>query len=171
MDTKTFTTAFLHELRNETPATRKCLERISENTFKFKPHETSMEMGYLALLVAEIPLWIAHMIDIGEIDFVTFAHPEIKTNADLMRYFDENIKRAEKSLEAATDASLEGLFALKNNGQVLYTSPKKVDIGTSLNHWVHHRGQLTVYMRMNEIQVPSIYGPSADDKSYSVPQS
>ena len=98
MDTKTFTTAYLHELRNEVPATRKCLERISEDTFKFKPHETSMEMGYLAFLVAEIPLWIAYMIDEGEIDFATFPHPTIKTNAELMAYFDENVKRAEQSL-------------------------------------------------------------------------
>ncbi|RYY44440.1 MAG: damage-inducible protein DinB, partial [Chitinophagaceae bacterium] len=68
------------------------------------------------------------------------------------------------------DESLEAPFSLKSSGQLLYTSPKKVDIGVTLNHWVHHRGQLTVYMRLQDIPVPSIYGPSADDKAFAAPE-
>lgn len=160
------TSAFLEELKLETLSTRKCLERIPESTFGFKPHEKSMQMGYLVQLVAAIPLWIVHMIRDSEIDLARFPQPEIKSTADVMRYFEDNIKQAEKTLSEATDAELEGDFTLKRDGEAIYTSKKKVDIATTLNHWVHHRGQLTVYMRLNDILVPSIYGPSADDRSF-----
>jgi uncharacterized damage-inducible protein DinB len=170
MDTKIIAESYLHELQAEVPATRKCLERISADTFKFKPHETSMEMGYLALLVAEIPLWMATMIEDGEIDLATFPHPTTQTNDELMRYFDENVKRAEAALEKLNDGDLEKHFTLKSNGQAYYSSPLRVDLRTTLNHWVHHRGQLTVYMRLNDIAVPALYGPSADDKNFSVPK-
>ena len=76
------------------------------------------------------------------------------------------MKAAGKALETTNDEQLGTLFLLKSNGQVLYSAPKIVDIGVTLNHWVHHRGQLTVYMRLNDIPVPSIYGPSADDKQF-----
>jgi uncharacterized damage-inducible protein DinB len=127
-------------------------------------------MGYLALLVAEIPLWIKHMIVDSEIDFATFKHFVPKTTAELISHYDENIEAAKQALQNTTDEALQSSFTLKANGQVLYTSPKIVDVGTTLNHWVHHRGQLTVYMRLNDIAVPSIYGPSADDKSFTGPK-
>jgi uncharacterized damage-inducible protein DinB len=161
---------FLHELNMEYNATRACLERIPESLFDYKPHAKSMNMGYLALLVAEIPLWIKYMVTDGEIDFVTFQHFHPKTNKELVDHFEDNMAAARKALESATDEALEASFALKANGQLLYTSKKLVDIGVTLNHWVHHRGQLTVYMRLNDLAVPSIYGPSADDKNFTVPQ-
>jgi uncharacterized damage-inducible protein DinB len=130
-----------------------------------------MNMGYLALLVAEIPLWIKHMIVDSEIDFVTFKHFTPKTTVELVNHFEENMEAAKQALQNSTDEELQTSFTLKANGQVLYTSPKINDISTTLNHWVHHRGQLTVYMRLNDIPVPSIYGPSADDKSFSGPAS
>lgn len=163
--------ALLHELNAEYKSTRTCLERISESTFEYKPHPKSMNMGYLVLLVAEIPLWIKHMITDGEIDFVTFKHASPKTTDEVIRFFEDNMAAARKALEETTDAKLENeTFTLKANGQVLYTSKKLIDIGTTINHWVHHRGQLTVYMRMNDIAVPSIYGPSADDTNFAVPK-
>lgn len=161
---------FLNELNLEYPATKGCLERIPESLFEYKPHPKSMNMGYLALLVAEIPLWIKHMITDGEIDFATFKHATPKTNKELADHFEENMSAARKALELAGDETLQGDFILKANGQVLYTSKKIIDIGVTLNHWVHHRGQLTVYMRLNDIPVPSIYGPSADDKNFTVPK-
>ena len=162
---------YLQELKSEYKATRKCLESISETLFDFKPHPKSMNMGYLALLVAEIPLWIKHMIVDSEIDFVTFKHFTPKTTAELVNHFEENMEGAKQALQNATDEELQSPFTLKANGQVLYTSPKINDISTTLNHWVHHRGQLTVYMRLNDIPVPSIYGPSADDKNFTGPAS
>ena len=163
--------SFLHELNAEYKATRKCLEGISETLFEYKPHPKSMTMGYLALLVAEIPLWIKHMIVDSEIDFVTFKHFQPKTTAELVSHFEENMEAARKALENSTDEELQSsTFSLKANGQVLYTAPKISDVATTLNHWVHHRGQLTVYMRLNDIPVPSIYGPSADDNSFTAPK-
>ena len=160
---------FSDELTAETAATRKCLERIPESLFHFKPHEKSMPLGYLALLVAEIPKWIASMVEESEIDFATYPHFQAKNTAELVAHFDENIKQAKKALESSTNESLNETFYLKNNGQVVFSAPKKQNIGSTLNHWVHHRGQLTVYMRLNDIAVPSIYGPSADDKSFTGP--
>ena len=109
------------------------------------------------------------MVTDGEIDFVTFKHASPKTTSELVAHFDDNIQGARDALKSATDETLEGTFTLKANGQILYTSKKINDIGTTINHWVHHRGQMTVYMRLNDINVPSIYGPSADDKNFAAP--
>ncbi len=161
--------AFLQELNSEYKATRACLEKISETSFDYKPHPKSMNMGYLALLVAEIPLWIKHMVTDGEIDFVTFKHFSPKNTSELVAHFEQNMEAARAALQNVSDKELEAPFSLKANGQLLYTSSKIFDIGTTLNHWVHHRGQLTVYMRLNDIPIPSIYGPSADDKNFTAP--
>ena len=163
------TKAFLDELNAEYKSTRACLERIPESLYEYKPHPTSMNLGYLALLVAEIPLWIKHMITDGEIDFATYDHFKLSTSAALIDHFEDNMEAARKALQNTDDIALEEPFSLKRDGQLLYTTPKIKDIGTSLNHWVHHRGQLTVYMRLNEIPVPSIYGPSADDRAFRAP--
>jgi uncharacterized damage-inducible protein DinB len=163
------TQLFLQELNSEYRATRACLEKIPETSFDYKPHPKSMNLGYLALLVAEIPLWVKHMVTDGEIDFVTFKHFAPKTTQELVDHFENNMEAARKALQATNDEALQTPFILKANGQVLYSAPKIVDIGVTLNHWVHHRGQLTVYMRLNDIPVPSIYGPSADDKQFTTP--
>ena len=155
---------FLRELEAEATATHKCLEQIPKNLFDWKPHEKSMPLGYLALIVAEIPKWIQVMIDESEIDFATFEHFAAKNAAELVRHFDENLQAARNSLQNVSDEMLREPFYLKNQGQIVFTSPKKENIGSSINHLVHHRGQLTVYMRLNEIPVPSIYGPSADER-------
>lgn len=166
----TLSQAFLKELELEYPATKKCLERIDPSTFNYQPHEKSMKMGYLALLVAEIPLWIARMITDGEIDLARFSHAEVSTNEALTKLFEVNMEAARNALAVISDQDLDREFLLKSNGHVLYSSPKRIDIGVTLNHWVHHRGQLTVYMRMNNIEVPSLYGPSADDKTFAAPK-
>ena len=158
--------SFLKELEAEAAASRKCLERIPESLFAWKPHEKSMTMGYLALLVAEIPKWIYTMVESSEIDFATFQHFEPKTTADLVNHFNDNLENARKALQGVSDEALDEPFYLKNQGQVLFTSAKKESIAPSINHLVHHRGQLTVYMRLNDIAVPSIYGPSADDRGF-----
>lgn len=158
--------AFLKELEAEASATRKCLERVPESLYGWKPHEKSMSMGYLTLLVAEIPKWIHAMVEKSEIDFATFKHFQPQTTAELIKHFDENMEAAQKSLQNISDETLTEDFHLKNNGEVVFTSPKSDNIGSSLNHWVHHRGQLTVYMRLNDIPVPGIYGPSADDQPF-----
>jgi uncharacterized damage-inducible protein DinB len=166
MDNKTLCQYFLNELQAESVATRKCLERIPESVYEFKPHEKSMQMGYLTLLVAEIPRWIALTIRDSVINFATYKRIQPTTSAAMLSYFEENLKDASDALTNVTDEQLSKPFELKHGEQLLMSSPKLESIGSTLNHWVHHRGQLTVYMRLNEIAVPSIYGPSADDKSF-----
>ena len=164
METITFGKEYLVELQAEVRATRHCLERVPESIYDWKPHEKSMAMGYLVLLVAEIPKWITYIVEQSEIDLATFPHYKPKTTADLVKHFDENIEGAKRALQKVTNEVLNETFSLKSNGQVLFSSPKKENVWSSINHWVHHRGQLTVYMRLNNIAVPSIYGPSADDR-------
>lgn len=157
-------TEYLKELESEARATRQCLERVPVDKSDWKPHEKSMKLGYLALLVAEIPLWIAYMIDKGELDYGTFEHFKAKTADELVRHFDENMEAAKKALEKISNDDLQKPFHLKFNGRLMFTSKLKGNVWSSINHMVHHRGQLTVYLRLNDISVPSIYGPSADDR-------
>jgi uncharacterized damage-inducible protein DinB len=157
---------YLKELEAEVTATRKCIERVPIELYKFKPHESSMEMGYLTLLVADIPRWIAVLIEQPYLDFATDERFSPDTVADLVNRFDENVQRARNALTGVQDETLQETFSLKNSGQVLYSSPKISQLEQMVNHMVHHRGQLTVYMRMNKIPIPSIYGPSADERHF-----
>jgi len=166
MENNELISAYVKELQAEYTASKKCLERISESLYEYKPHPRSTNMGYLSLLVAEIPKWLTVMIDKGEIDFATYDHFELTTAQDLVAHFEENFQAAVKSLETATEEQLERTFYLKNNGEVVYEIKTRDNIAETINHWVHHRGQLTVYMRLNDIPVPSIYGPSADDRQF-----
>jgi len=167
MNTNTFGQEFWRELEAEIKATRLCLERIPESAFGFKPHEKSMEMGYLSVIVAEVPRWIAITIEKGEINFAAWERYKLTTTADLLKYFDDNVALAKTALQNTSDEALKEMFYLKMGDQTLMSSSKHDSVSSELNHWVHHRGQLTVYMRLNNIPVPSIYGPSADDKTFS----
>lgn len=157
---------FLSEFEAEVTATRKCLERIPEKLYDWKPHEKSMTLGYLTLLVAEIPKWITVMIKTREIDLKTFEHFQPATTSEMVNHFDENVNGAKQAFQQLTMEDLSKLFVLKMGDQILTNSPLIENISSTLNHWVHHRGQLTVYMRLNDIAVPSIYGPSADEKGF-----
>jgi uncharacterized damage-inducible protein DinB len=163
---QTLATLFLKDIEAEVPATRKCLERVPESLYEWKPHEKSMAMGYLAILVAEMPRWITHMIEEGDIEFGTFGHVVPKTTAELVKHFDDNITAVRNALQNVSDEALKEVFHLKNQGQVLFSATKEDNIPSTIRHWAHHRGQLTVYMRLNDLPVPSIYGPSADDKTF-----
>lgn len=157
---------FSHEIYMEVRATRRCLEAIPDKLYKYKPHEKSMDLGYLALLVADIPRWIADMVEKPEIDLAKYQRFELSTTAALVKYFDDNIQAAKRALDKASNQDLDKTFELKVAGKVVMTTTKKESVQQSINHWVHHRGQLTVYMRLNDIAVPSIYGPSADDRTF-----
>jgi uncharacterized damage-inducible protein DinB len=161
-----FGTEFSKELESEVRATRRCLEAIPDKLYKYKPHEKSMELGYLALLVADIPRWIIDMIEESEIDLAIYKRFELSTTAALLKYFEDNVAGAKRVLEKTANKELEEIFELKVSGKVVSSSTKKESVQQAINHWIHHRGQLTVYMRLNDILVPSIYGPSADDKTF-----
>jgi uncharacterized damage-inducible protein DinB len=160
------TAAYIKEMQAEYNATKKCLERIPFNLYEYKPHPKSMNLGYLTLLVAEIPLWISTAITKGVVDFTTFQHFEPATSQALMEHFENNFEGAIVALKHTTDEDLGAPFVLQNGETELMRQTKNESISSSINHWVHHRGQLTVYMRLNDILVPSIYGPSADEKTF-----
>lgn len=157
---------YLRELESEVRATRECLEQVPMEEPDWKPHEKSMPLNYLAMMVAEIPKWIQYTIENGEIDFGTFEHSKPETTKELLAAFDRNMENVRTALTGLTDEGLKETFSLKNQGQLLFTSPKDESISQSINHLVHHRGQLTVYLKMLGKKIPSIYGPSADSSSF-----
>lgn len=157
---------YLRELESEVRATRECLEKIPLDNPSWKPHEKSMELGYLAVLVADIPKWIDLSIKDSVIDLATYEQFKPKTTEELVARFDENVESAKKSLTNVTDEGLKETFSLKNQGQLLFSAPMDENISSCINHLVHHRGQLSVYMRLLDIPVPSIYGPSADTPGF-----
>ena len=164
MEHSTWGKEFLAQLEAEVASTRNCLERIPETVYNFKPHEKSMQMGYLTLLVAEMPRWITKMIQQGEIDLANYDNFQLSTTAALLKHFDENIAEVRQTLLEASDDRMEEIFTLRGGDQVMMKEPIRESIDSTIRHWVHHRGQLTVYMRLNDIAVPSIYGPSADSR-------
>lgn len=154
------------ELDMEAPSTRKCLEEFNMDQFQYKPHEKSMIMGYVFQLVAEIPKWIDWTIRESDLDLATFPHDEFKNAEELVQKFEKNVNDAKKALSGITDGALDADFALKNDGKTVHSASKRNFIKSMINHMVHHRGQLTVYLRLNELKVPATYGPSADDNSF-----
>lgn len=160
--------AFAGELQYEATTTRKCLERIPETTFDWKPHEKSMATGRLATHIAEMFGWVKDTVEKPEIDFATMDYKpfEPKTTAELVEFFDNNMREANDSLRAVSDESMLENWKMRN-GEKIYVDMPRIAVlrGVVLKHIVHHRGQLSVYLRLNDIPVPEIYGPSADEGS------
>jgi uncharacterized damage-inducible protein DinB len=125
-----------------------------------------MEIGYLAILVADIPRWIQHIIESGTINFGTWEQKSPKTTEELVGLFEENMIGARRALQSLSDEGLTREFQLKRGDEVLVAEPVGESISSSINHMVHHRGQLTVYLRLNDKKIPSIYGPSADSGAF-----
>lgn len=157
---------YIRELEYEVRATRECLKVVPMDKPNWKPHEKSMQLGYMAALVADIPRWIQFAIESGEVDFATYPQAKLTTPDELVEHFNKAVEGAKRALTEASDARLKETFYLKNDGQELMKAPIDETIMSSINHMVHHRGQLTVYMRLLDIPVPSIYGPSADSRVF-----
>ncbi len=162
---------FLEQLEVEAKSTRKALARVPEGKNDWKPHERSMPLGYLAALVAKMPGWIAMMINQHEYDLDSkdprFQPVALHTNRELVESFDEAAAAARKALQGTTDEHLMTNWRLLGAGHVLSDSPRYASIRDAVfTHLGHHRGQLTVYLRLNEALVPSIYGPSADERPF-----
>lgn len=156
----------LKSMESEHAATRKCIERIPVSVYEFKPHPKSMVMGYLVHLVCDIPNWLKHIMDDDKIDLANFRKEQPKTTEAMVDYLDNNVAGAVAAFKRLREDRLELPFSLVSGAQMLSTTPRLDSITSTINHWVHHRGQLTVYMRLNDIAVPSIYGPSADDNPW-----
>ena len=158
--------ALIAELQHEATTTRTILERIPEDKFEWQPHEKSMTFGRLAVHVAEMFAWTQTTLETPELDFeaTPFEPFEPKTNAELLDYFDKCVKESITSLENAKNETFMEDWSMRNGEEIYFTMPRIQVLRTfCMNHIYHHRGQLTVYLRLNDIPVPPIYGPSADE--------
>ena len=156
------------ELDREMVGTRRTLERVPEGQNDWKPHEKSMQLGYLAGMVAIMPRWIVAMVTEDQVDLATpgrYAFHPFDSTAELLRAFDEAVSAARAALAATTDERLQKTrWRLLLNGQELSNETRYEAVRfNALNHLYHHRAQLTTYLRLNEKPVPSLYGPSADE--------
>jgi uncharacterized damage-inducible protein DinB len=161
---------FLEQMEREAASSRKVLERVPEGRNDWKPHERSMALGYLAAMVAAMPGWAALMIDRDELNLddpssEALRTKPVETRAELLALLEESLKKGRKSLENTTEEHLMKPWSFVYGGHVLSNEPRYVVLSDSLfSHLAHHRGQLTVYLRLNEASVPAVYGPSADEQ-------
>ena len=157
--------ALLPEFDREMTTTRKLLERVPEEKFAWKPHARSMSLAELATHVAMLPRWGAITVNQTEFDTSDPHNPgPAASRADLLARFDANVADTRAALTGKSDAEMMATWSLKRQGQTLFTMPRTVVWRTFfMNHLVHHRGQLSVYLRLNDVPVPAMYGPSADE--------
>jgi uncharacterized damage-inducible protein DinB len=165
------TEVLLAELDRETPRSRRALEEVPAGKYDWKPHDKSMIFGYLAQLVATMPSWMAMGITKNELDVApaggsAMSNEKLETGEALVKALDKSAGEARAALKGTTDEFLMTPWKLLARGQVVQDTPRWVMIQDTLNHWAHHRGQMSVYLRLLGAKVPSIYGPSADDKQF-----
>lgn len=157
---------FLKELLLEAKVTRRYLEIVPFDKKEFQPAEKSEKLGRLAIHVAEIVAWWTACLKYDKLDFSGFKPKDINSTKELLTYFDDLLTEAKESLLQAKDEEFEKDWSMTYGEQILFTLPKKqVARIFCMNHFVHHRAQLGVYLRMLDIPVPAAYGPSADDKN------
>lgn len=161
----------LAELEREATRSRAVLQAVPAGQYEWKPHDKSMKFGYLADMVAIIPTWIAAQVTMDDLDIAPTGGASMlgepkATSAALVEALDASVKAARSALEDTTDAHLKTAWQLKNGGDVVAEGPRYEMIQDTFNHWSHHRGQLTVYLRLVGAPVPATYGPSADDTTF-----
>lgn len=162
---------FLPEFDEEMANTRKLLELVPDGKFAFKPHEKSMNLGDLAGHVAELPSWAISTIDQDFLDLSPdhqSHYPE--TTSGLLAAFDKNVKEARAKIAGATDEHLATIWTFRYGGKDIFSAPRSAVLRSSMmNHIIHHRAQLGVYLRMNDVVFPGMYGPSADEMQFLNP--
>ncbi len=156
----------LPEFEQEMASTRKCLERVPSDKGRWKPHPKSFPMGHLAQLVAWMPGWIASSLRETSLDLARAPGYTYETTETLLKLFDQGVKDSREALQGAKDADFGVAWALKHGDRVLFSAPRAVIVRNHISHLVHHRAQLGVYLRLNDIPVPAIYGPTADEKGF-----
>ena len=162
---------FAEEIVREGALTRRTLERVPEGRHDWKPHEKSMALGHLTKMIAGMPSWLSMIVAEDDFDLnppgggSSFGQ-EMKTTQDLLDALDKGVESARTALAGTTEEHLMKPWRLLVAGNVVSEKPRHEMIRDSINHLSHHRGQLTVYLRLNDVPVPSIYGPSADDQRF-----
>lgn len=159
--------SLLQEFLYEASLTRVMLERVPEDRLAFQPHPKSMTLGRLAGHLAELPIWATNIVDAEEfiISRETY-HPFIPTSSmDLLATFDKNVNLAEESMQERPDEHMLAPWQLRTPESVVFEMPRAAVLRSMvLNHMIHHRGQLSVYLRLNDVPLPALYGPSADEQ-------
>lgn len=159
--------AVLPEFDHEMAQTRRALERVPAAKFDWKAHPKSWCIGQLALHLANVPSWFATMMTTDELDFASFPPPKYETPAsidDVLAKFDTNVAAARAALASGTDERMHGSWTGRTGDKVHFTRTRAQLLRSFvLSHMIHHRGQLTVYLRLLDVPVPSLYGPSADE--------
>ena len=162
------TAAFLKEFENEAGTTRRVLERVPADKLAWKPHPKSMSLGELALHVAASPAVISGWCMQDETTFTGEKPPEPTSCAEILAAHDKGVATVKESLTKVGDEGMKSMWTAKAGGATLMQMPKSVLVrSVVLNHWIHHRGQLSVYLRLLDVAVPSIYGPSADENPFA----
>jgi len=156
--------ALIPEFDQEMATTRRLLERVPSDRGSWKPHPKSFALGHLAQLVSWMPGWIGNTIASSELDFATAPKYSFETTETLLAGFDRSVREARKALQSAKDSDFQLPWSLKRGDQVLFTAPRGTMVRTHISHLSHHRGQLTVYLRLLDVPIPSIYGPTADER-------
>jgi len=159
--------ALIAELKYESGLTKKMLERVPLEKASWRPHEKSMTLGRLATHVAEIPHWISRIISIDDWDFAVqgFSSHTASSQEELMKTFQEKLDKAITDLESMTDDDFNKIWIVRRGDQMRNEMQKRIAIrGWGFSHLIHHRGQLSVYLRLLDVPVPGMYGPSADEK-------
>ncbi|HEX9160278.1 MAG TPA: DinB family protein [Thermoanaerobaculia bacterium] len=159
--------SLLPEFDREMSVTRKLLDRVPEDKIAWKPHPKSYSLGDLAIHVANIPTWIRFIVNDDLFDTAApFQRPApFSTRSAALEFFDNNVLTARAALASASDARLMGPWSLKHGEQTLFTMPRVAVLRSfAMNHHIHHRGQLTVYLRMHDVPLPNMYGPTADER-------
>lgn len=153
----------LPEFDQEMASTRRLIERVPDGDPGWKPHPRSFSIAHLAQLLAWLPGWIGQTLTSTELDLASGAGYSEEKTGTLLRTFDQNVQSSRAAIEAAADSDYDELWTLKLKDQVLFTAPRGVVVRQHISHLSHHRGQMTVYLRMLDVPVPSIYGPTADE--------
>ncbi|HEV3141038.1 MAG TPA: DinB family protein [Vicinamibacterales bacterium] len=162
------TAGLIAEFENEAKTTRRVLERVPNDKLTWRPHPKSMTIGHLALHVAASPGVIADWAAKGVTEFTGQPGPDPATAAEIVAAHDKSCAIVKSILEKLGDEGLQGMWEAKAGGKTLMAMPKAALVrALVLNHWYHHRGQLSVYLRLIDVPVPSIYGPSADENPFA----
>jgi uncharacterized damage-inducible protein DinB len=165
----TISSSLLPEFDHEMATTRRILERVPEAEFSWKPHEKSMTLGQLAGHVANLPFWCSTTLQTTDLDLDSLGDrialaPPVSREA-LLRDFDERVTTARAAMAQATDAEMLAVWTLKKGGHEIFSMPRVSAVRSFvMNHLIHHRGQLSVYLRLKDVPLPPIYGPTADEQ-------
>lgn len=164
-------TLLIEEFERETKRSRRALEHVPDDKRAWKPHDRSMAFGYLADMVATIPTWISMIINLNELDIAPTSgarpeRPQPKNSAEYIAALEKCAAEAANALKGTTAAHLQTHWKLLASGKVVSDTNRFEMIADTINHWAHHRGQMTVYLRLMGAKVPALYGPSADENRF-----